>query len=142
MAPLYLWIKVLHIVSVISFMAGMLYLPRLFVYHASASAASSEAETFKLMERRLDCFIMRPALVLTWATGLFLAFVGEFTKAHWLHAKIGLVVLMTATYLYLVRTRHMLALGEKRHSPRFFRLVNEIPTLLMIFIVVLVVIKP
>jgi len=141
-ASLYLWIKVLHIVMVISFMAGMLYLPRLFVYHVAAAEGSSERETFKVMERRLERFIVLPALLLTWASGLFLAFSGDFIRMPWLHAKIALVVLMTANYFYLARTRQLLARGENRHSSRFFRFINEIPTLLMIAIVILVVVKP
>lgn len=142
MANFYPWIKALHVVAVIAFMAGILYLPRLFVYHAQAERGSSEAATFAVMERRLDLMIMRPALILTWATGLFLAFSGEFIVAHWLHAKIALVVLMTANYFYLVSARHALARGESRRSAQFFKFINEIPTLLMIAIVILVVVKP
>jgi protoporphyrinogen IX oxidase len=142
MAAFYPWIKALHIVAVIAFMAGILYLPRLFVYHARAEKGSSEATTFVVMERRLDQAIMRPALILTWASGLFLAWTGEFIGAHWLHAKFALVVLMTANYFYLVAARHALARGESRRSSRFFKFINEIPTLLMIAIVILVVVKP
>jgi protoporphyrinogen IX oxidase len=142
MASVYLWIKALHIVAVIAFMAGMLYLPRLFVYHARAQKGSSEAATFVIMERRLDQMIMRPALVLTWATGLCLAWAGEFIGAHWLHAKFALVVLLTANYFYLVAARHALARGDSQRSSRFFKFINEIPTLLMIAIVTLVVVKP
>jgi protoporphyrinogen IX oxidase len=142
MADIYPWIKALHVVAVIAFMAGMLYLPRLFVYHAAAAKGSAEAETFKLMERRLDRMIMRPALFLVWASGIALALISEYFRVSWLQAKVGLVVLMTANYLYLVRARHALALGENRHSPRYFRIINEIPTLLMIAIVILAVVKP
>jgi protoporphyrinogen IX oxidase len=140
MMNIYSWIKALHIVAVISFMAGMLYLPRLFVYHSAAAKGSATAETLKIMESRLDRMIMRPAIIVTWASGLALALMGEFFRAPWLQAKVGLVVLMTANYLYLVRARHALAQGENRHSPRYFRIVNEIPTLLMIVIIILVVV--
>jgi putative membrane protein len=142
MPSFYLWLKALHIVAVIAFMAGMLYLPRLFVYHAGAAKGSSEASTFAVMERKLERFIMLPALIVTWATGLALAFTSGFILAPWLHAKLGLVVLMTGNYVYLMRLRQQLAQGENRHSPRFYRFINEIPTLLMIAIVILVVVKP
>ena len=142
MENLYPWIKALHVIALISFMAGMLYLPRLFVYHAAAAKNSSESETFKVMERKLERFIMLPALILTWATGLTLAFASGFIHAPWLHAKLGLVVLLTGNYVYLAWTRLRLARGENRHSPRFFKLINEIPTLLMIAIVILAVVKP
>jgi protoporphyrinogen IX oxidase len=142
MADFYPWIKALHVIAIISFMAGMLYLPRLFVYHAAAPKMSSEAETFKVMERKLERFIMLPALILTWVTGLDLAFTSGFIHAPWLHAKLGLVVLLTANYIYLAWTRLKLERGESRHSPKFFKAINEIPTLLMIAIVILVVVKP
>jgi protoporphyrinogen IX oxidase len=142
MQNFYPWIKVLHIVALIAFMAGMLYLPRLFVYHAAAAKDPVQTETFKVMERRLDVMIMRPALVVTWITGLTLALMSGYSHAPWLHAKIALVVLLTANYFYLVWTRQVLARGEIRRSPRFFKILNEIPTLLMIGIVILVVVKP
>jgi putative membrane protein len=131
MENLYPWIKAVHVIAVIAFMAGMLYLPRLFVYHAAAAKNSSESETFKVMERKLERFIMLPALILT-----------GFIHAPWLHAKLGLVVLLTINYLYLARARLLLARGDNRHSPRFFKVINEIPTLLMIVIVILAVVKP
>jgi protoporphyrinogen IX oxidase len=142
MANIVSWIKALHIVAVIAFMAGMLYLPRLFVYHSAEPKDSATAETLKVMESRLDRMIMRPAIIVTWASGLALAIMSGFFRAPWLQAKLALVVLMTANYLYLVRARHALAQDENRHSPRYFRVVNEIPTLLMIVIVILVVLKP
>src|SRR5580693_1948108 len=112
MQDFYPWIKVLHIVALIAFMAGMLYLPRLFVYHAAAAKHPVQTETFKVMERRLDVMIMRPALVVTWITGLTLALMSGYSHAPWLHAKIALVVLLTANYFYLVWTRQVLARGE------------------------------
>ena len=142
MADFYPWIKALHVIAIIAFMAGMLYLPRIFVYHAAAPKGSSESETFKVMERKLERFITLPSLILTWATGLPLAFMSGFIHAPWLHAKLGLVVLLTANYVYLAHTRLALERGENRHSPKFFKAINEIPTLLMIAIVILVVVKP
>jgi protoporphyrinogen IX oxidase len=142
MTEFYPWIKALHVIAIIAFMAGMLYLPRLFVYHAAAPKQSSESATFKVMERKLERFITLPALILTWLTGLTLAFTSGFIHSPWLHAKLGLVVLLTANYIYFARARLALERGESRHSPKFFKIINEIPTLLMIGIVILVVVKP
>jgi putative membrane protein len=141
-ADLYLWLKALHILAVIAFMAGMLYLPRLFVYHATAEKGSAQSETFKTMERRLELGIMRPALLLVYASGIALALKGSFFGASWLDWKLVLVLLMTAIYAYLVWTRYRFAADANRHSARYFRMVNEIPTLLLIGIVVLAVLKP
>ena len=142
MDQVYLWIKALHIISVIAFMAGMLYLPRLFVYHVGAEKGSPQSETFKVMERRLEVAIMRPALVLVYATGLTLAVKGEFFRAAWLNWKFVLVFAMTAIYFYLIAMRFRFAADRNVHSAKFYRILNEIPTLLMIGIVVLVVVKP
>jgi protoporphyrinogen IX oxidase len=138
----YLWIKALHIISVIAFMAGMLYLPRLFVYHVGADKGSPQSETFKVMERRLEVAIMRPALVLVYATGLTLAVKGQFFRAAWLNWKFVLVLAMTAIYFYLIAMRFRFARDRNVHSAKFYRILNEIPTLLMIGIVILVVVKP
>jgi protoporphyrinogen IX oxidase len=138
----YLWIKALHIISVIAFMAGMFYLPRLFVYHAGAETGSVLSETFKVMERKLDLIIMRPALLLVYATGIMLAIKADFFKAAWLNWKFLLVLLLTGLYVYLVVTRVRFAADRNRRSARFYRLLNEIPTLLLIGIVLLVVLKP
>jgi protoporphyrinogen IX oxidase len=138
----YLWIKALHILSVIAFMAGMLYLPRLFVYHAGAEKGSAQSETFKVMERRLDIGIMRPAIVVVYATGITLAIKGEFFKAAWLNWKFILVAAMTGIYFYLVGLRYRFAADNNRHSAKFYRVLNEIPTLLLIAIIILAVLKP
>jgi protoporphyrinogen IX oxidase len=138
----YLWIKALHIIAVIAFMAGILYLPRLFVYHAGAEKGSLQSETFKTMERRLDIGIMRPALVLVYATGITLAIKGDWFKAAWLNWKFFLVLVMTGIYFYLVALRYKFAVDRNQHSARFYRILNEIPTLLLIAIVVLAVVKP
>ena len=142
MDNLYLWLKALHILSVIAFMAGMLYLPRLFVYHASVPVGSAQSELFKVMERRLDVAIMRPALVVAVGSGIGLALMGHFFRALWLNWKLLLVLFMVLTYVELVRTRYRFAADANRRSALYFRILNETPTLLLIAIVVLAVLKP
>jgi putative membrane protein len=139
---LYLWIKAAHILAVIAWMAGMLYLPRLFVYHAGAAPGSELAATFATMERRLLRFIMLPALIVTWISGLTLAAEAGFFSAGWLHGKLALVLLMSALHGYFSVTQKKLAAGRNEKSAAFFRILNEAPTILMIGIVILVVIKP
>lgn len=138
----YLWIKALHVLAIISWMVGMLYLPRLFVYHVDAPAGSSQALIFATMEKRLQRFIMLPALIVTWITGLTLAIQGAWFKAGWLHGKLLLVVLLTGLHGYLSAERKRLAIGKSRRDAKFFRIINEVPTLLLIGIVILVVVKP
>jgi putative membrane protein len=138
----YLWIKAVHILAVISWMAGMLYLPRLFVYHAGAAQGSELAKTFETMERRLMRAIMLPAMIVVWISGLTLAFMHEFFSAGWLQGKLALAILMTALHGYFSAARKNFAAGTNQRSARFFRIVNEVPTLLMIGIVLLVVLKP
>jgi putative membrane protein len=138
----YHWTKVLHVLAIISWMAGMLYLPRLFVYHADAPPGSEQAETFAVMERRLMRIIMLPALVVAWITGLALAAQAGLFHAGWLHGKLLLVILLTALHGYFSRIRKDFVAGSNRRDARFYRILNEIPTVLMIGIVVLVVIKP
>lgn len=140
----YPWLKVLHILSVVSWMAGLLYLPRLFVYHVGVASGSEASETFKVMERRLSTAIMLPALLATWLTGILLAFtpgVVDWTRG-WFHAKLALVVVLTVFQHLLGRWRRELAEDRRPHAGRFFRVANEAPTLLLIFIVILVVVKP
>ncbi len=138
----YLWIKALHILAVISWMAGMLYLPRLFVYHAGVAHGSEQGSLFEIMEFRLQRYIMAPAMIVAWLTGLYLAMSAGFFLAPWLHGKLALVLAMTGLHGYLSFLRKKLASGQNKHDPRFFRILNEAPTLLLIFIVVLVVVKP
>ena len=138
----YLWIKALHVLAVISWMVGMLYLPRLFVYHAGVAPGSSEATLFATMELRLQRFIMLPALLVTWITGLTLAIQGAWFKAGWLNGKMLLVLLLTGLHGYLASERKRLAAGRSRRDARFFRIINEVPTVLLIGIVILVVVKP
>jgi putative membrane protein len=139
---MYEWLKAFHIIAVIAWMAGMLYLPRLFVYHCEADVGSTQSETFKVMERRLLKAIINPAMILTWVLGLWLAWQGGWFKAPWLHAKLLLVILMSGVHGMLSRYVKDFAADRRRKSPKFFRIINEVPTVLMILIVILVVVKP
>jgi putative membrane protein len=138
----YLWLKAFHIVAVIAWMAGMLYLPRLYVYHCDAEPGSRQSETFKVMERRLLRLIINPAMIVTWVLGLWLMWVGGWYTAGWFHAKLVLVLAMSALHGFLARWMKDFAADRNRHSARFYRLANEIPTILLIGIVILVVVKP
>lgn len=140
--PLYPWIKALHVIAVISWMAGMLYLPRLFVYHAEAEKGSEKSETFKLMERRLLRAIINPAMMVTWVLGLWLAWRGFGFSGGWLHAKITAVLLLSGVHGYLSASVRRFAEDRNEKPTRHWRIVNEIPTVLMIVIVILVVVKP
>jgi putative membrane protein len=137
-----LWIKAFHIISVIAWMAALLYLPRLLVYHADAARGSDKSETFKVMERRLLRGIANPAMIATWGFGLWLAWLIGAFEAHWLHAKYLLVVLLSAYHGMLVRFVRAFAEDRNVRSARFFRIINEIPALVLVAIVILVVIKP
>src|ERR1041385_5475102 len=139
---LYLWLKALHVIAVIAWMAGMLYLPRLFVYHCEAEVGSKQSETFKVMERRLLRAIVNPAMIATWVLGLWLAVEGGFLKAGWLHAKILLVVILSGIHGFYARCVREFAEDRNTRPQRFFRIINEVPTLVMIAVVVLVVVKP
>jgi putative membrane protein len=135
-------VVVAHIVSVISWMAGLLYLPRLFVYHSGVSPESDTSALFKVMERRLLHAITMPAAVAAWLFGLLLVSQIGLAGQGWLHAKLGLVLVLTAYTLLLEQWRRQFAVGVVPHSTRFFRMINEIPAVLMIFIVALVILKP
>ena len=139
---MYLWIKAFHIIAVISWMAGLLYLPRLFVYHAAAKLGSEQSETFKTMERRLLNFIMTPAMALAWILGVALMIQGHWLGASWFHAKFVLVIALSGMHGMMSRWVADFARDRNRHSQKFFRIVNEIPTVLMIAIVILAVVKP
>ncbi|QNT69672.1 protoporphyrinogen oxidase HemJ [Defluviicoccus vanus] len=140
----YLWVKALHVISVIAWMAGLLYLPRLFVYHTQAAVGSPESQTFKVMERKLLRLIMNPAMIASWAFGLWLIVIlgSSAMTAGWLHGKLALVVLLSVAHGFMARWRKDFERDTNRHTERFFRIVNEVPTLLMIGIVILVIIKP
>src|SRR3954466_9646011 len=116
---MYEWIKALHVIAVIAWMAGMLYLPRLFVYHCDVEAGSKQSETFKVMERRLLKAIINPAMIVTWLAGLYLAWAGQLFSSHWLHAKLLLVVLMSAVHGLLVRWTRDFASDRNVHDRRF-----------------------
>jgi protoporphyrinogen IX oxidase len=140
----YPWIKSLHIVSMVAWMAGLLYLPRLYVYHAMAPVGSDRSETFKIMERRLQRGIMTPAMIATWGFGLVLAGIPGLVdwRMGWIWVKLALVAALSAFHLMLARWRDAFSVNSNMHSTRFFRIVNELPALVMIAIVVLVVVKP
>jgi putative membrane protein len=139
---MYLAINTVHILAVIAWMAGMLYLPRLLVYHAASEVGSAQSATFTIMEGRLLRIIMNPAMAMVWLSGLTLAYQGAFFQAGWLHAKLALVVAMAGLHGFFFRCVGDFKSDQNRRSVRFFRLFNEIPTLLLILIVGLVVIKP
>ena len=144
---MYEWIKAFHVIAIIAWMAGMLYLPRLFVYHCAAQNGSIQSETFKVMERRLLRAIINPAMVATWLLGLWLAWLGPDSRygwfaSGWLQVKIVLVFVMSAVHGMLARWVKDFAADRNRHSQKFYRIINEIPTILMIAIVLLVVLKP
>ena len=138
----YPWAKAIHVIAVISWMAGMLYLPRLFVYHAETERGSQQSETFKVMERRLLRGIINPAMVISWAFGLWLAWKGFGFQGGWLHTKLAAVVALSAVHGYLSAAVRKFAEDRNEKPARHWRIVNEIPTLLMIIIVVLVIVKP
>jgi len=139
---MYVWIKALHVIAVIAWMAGMLYLPRLFVYHCEAEKSSPQSETFKVMERRLLKGIINPAMILTWLAGLYLVWAGGWYLAPWFHAKFLLVLIMSALHGLLARYVKDFAADRNQRSQRFYRIINEVPTALMIGIVILVIVKP
>jgi putative membrane protein len=138
----YEWAKALHVIAVIAWMAGMLYLPRLFVYHCEAEPGSKQSETFKVMERRLMRAIINPAMIATWLLGLGLAYGGGWFAFHWLQAKIVLVLAMSGVHGLLARWMRDFAADRNRNSQKFYRVINEVPTILMIAIVILAVVKP
>jgi len=137
-----LWLKAFHVIAVIAWMAGMLYLPRLFVYHCEAEAGSKQSETFKVMERRLLRAIINPAMIATWVLGLWLAYDQALFKAGWLHGKLALVLALTALHGLFSRWVRDFAADRNTHSQKFYRIVNEVPAVLMIGIVILVIVKP
>jgi len=144
---MYQWVLAFHIIAVIAWMAGMLYLPRLFVYHCVAEKGSVQSETFKVMERRLLRVIVNPAMVATWLLGLWLAWHGPDSRfgwfgSGWLQAKLVLVLILSALAGLFARWVKDFAADNNRHSQMFYRIINEIPTIMMIVIVVLAAVKP
>jgi putative membrane protein len=137
-----LWVKALHIISVIAWMAGILYLPRLFVYHAEAAKGSETSETFKVMERRLLKAIVNPSMILVFLTGFTLVYLTGDWQDGWWQAKFVLVLVLTGLHGYFARCVRSFADDRNERPARFYRFLNEAPTILMIFIVVLAVVKP
>ena len=144
LGSLYLWVKALHVVAVISWMAGMFYLPRLFVYHVERGAVGSELDdVFQVMERKLLKLIMTPAMVVAWICGLILIAMGGMDfAAVWSWLKIGAVIGMTITHFWLDKRRQEFIQGANTRTGRTYRLVNEVPTVLMLIIVVMVIVRP
>ena len=140
----YLLFKSLHLIAAISWMAGLLYLPRIFVYHAEKNAEKNTNETFKIMERRLMFFIMTPAMLLSWFFGIVLILINEIsiTSSIWIQAKLFLVVLLTIYHLFLGHCLKKFALDENKKNAKFFRIINEIPTVLLILIIFVIIYKP
>ena len=139
---LYLWLKAFHVIAVIAWMAGMLYLPRLFVYHCDAPVGSPQSETFKVMERRLLKAIINPAMIATWVLGLILVWQGGWITSGWLHAKLALVIALSAVHGIYVKRLKEFAADRNTRPTRYYRILNEVPTGLMIAIVILVIVKP
>lgn len=144
MGDLYSWIKALHVISVIAWMAGMFYLPRLYVYHVAAPVGSPQSETFKVMERRLLRAIINPAMIATFVFGIWmLVMLGASVWSQgWWHVKLTMLILMSAYHGLLSRWRRDFEADRNRHSAKFYRFANEVPTVLMIVIVIMVIVKP
>jgi len=140
----YLLFKSLHLITVISWMAGLLYLPRIFVYHAENNTEKNTSEIFKIMERRLMFYIMTPAMILSWFFGIFLILINEIsiTLNLWVQTKLFLVVLLTIYHLFLGYYLRKFALDQNKKSAKFFRIINEIPTILLILIIFVIIYKP
>ena len=139
---LYLWLKAFHVIAVIAWMAGMLYLPRLFVYHCDAPKGSIQSDTFKIMERRLLKAIINPAMIVTWVLGLYLVWDGGWYTSGWLHAKVALVLILSGLHGVYVRRLKEFAADRNTRPAKYYRILNEVPTVLMIGIVILVIVKP
>ena len=140
--PYYLWLKAFHIIAVIAWMAGMLYLPRLFVYHCETTPGTPEYDRFVLMERKLMRIIINPSMIAVWVLGLLLVETLQAWSAGWFHAKLAFVIILSGFHGMFSRWRRDFERGENRKNQRFFRIVNEVPAVLMMLIVILVVVKP
>ena len=140
----YLLFKSLHLIAVISWMAGLLYLPRIFVYHVENSEKKETTEIFEVMEKRLYLYIMRPAMILSWLFGIILIYISgiDTFSQFWMHIKLGLVVLLTVYHEYLGTCLKSLKLKTNTKTSKFFRIINEVPTILLIFIIFIGIFKP
>ena len=144
LTPFYLWVKAVHLMAVIAWMAGLFYLPRLFVYHSQQAVGSDQDALFKKMERLLLRAIMNPAMIVAWLLGIALVLTPGVVSwtAGWWHVKFAGVLGMTWFHMHLAGGRKALERGERPHTERYWRIMNEVPTLLMIAIVVMVIVKP
>jgi len=140
----YLLFKSLHLIAVISWMVGLLYLPRIFVYHVENLEKKETTEVFEVMEKRLYFYIMRPAMILSWSFGIILIYINgiDIFSQLWMHIKLGLVVLLTIYHEYLGTCLKSLKLNNNTKSSKFFRIINEVPTIILIFIIFIVIFKP
>ena len=140
----YLLFKSLHLIAVISWMAGLLYLPRIFVYHVENSEKKEATEIFEVMEKRLYFYIMRPAMILSWFFGIILIYINglDVFSQLWMHIKLGLVVLLTIYHEYLGMCLKSLRLNTNTKTSKFFRIINEVPTIILIFVIFIVIFKP
>lgn len=138
----YNWLKAVHVIAVISWMAGMLYLPRLFIYHCGAAPGSQLSETLKVMEQRLLAIIITPAMAATWVLGLWLVWQGGYLSSGWMHAKFALVFALSGVHGFFAASARRFAEDRNTVPASRWRLWNEVPTVLMIFIVILVIVKP
>ena len=140
----YLTIKALHLIAVISWMAGLLYLPRIYVYHVENSQNKDVINIFQVMEKRLYFYIMRPAMILTWIFGIILIYLGgiEIFSQLWLQSKLVLVILLSIYHEYLGKCLYSLKNGTNTRSSKYFRIINEIPTIILILVVFIVIFKP
>ena len=140
----YLLFKALHLIAVISWMAGLLYLPRIFVYHSETKNNQEKKDTFKIMEKRLFFYIMKPAMILSWIFGLLLlhSIGAESLSSLWLPIKLILVIILTGYHFFLLSCLRNFDIDEHSHSPKFYRIINEVPTILLIIIVFIVIFKP
>ena len=140
----YLIFKSLHLIAVISWMAGLLYLPRIFVYHVENLEKKETTEIFEVMEKRLYFYIMRPAMILSWLFGILLIYINgiDIFSQLWMHIKLGLVVILTLYHEYLGICLKSLKLKTNTKTPKFFRIINEVPTIILIFIIFIVIFKP
>jgi len=145
MESLYLYVKAFHVISIIAWMAGLLYLPRLFVYHAQTNTGTEMSETFKVMENRLLRYIMNPSMIASWIFGLILIFYYQsinWSVDIWFHVKFLLVIILTTFHMILARWRRFFAEDRNAHSAKFYRWMNELPTVIMVVIVILAVARP
>lgn len=142
LAEYYLWIKAFHVLAIIAWMAALLYLPRLMVYHAAVAVGSQQSETFKVMERRLLKAIATPAMIAAWVAGLLLVWIAGSWSDGWLHVKLAAVLGLTVVHGMLARSVRVFANDGNTRTGRYYRIINEIPTVLMIVAVIMVIVKP